>query len=88
MKLDLLFNMLKDTVETNTKEKRAKLKRRFPDVDISELHRRIVNYQVEKYGSSLNENGFKKNHAECVKIARNRKDRRKQRLYGKIKRKI
>ena len=88
MKLELLFNMLRDTVETCTKEKRDKLKRKFPDVDISELHRRIINYQIKKYGKMLSDYQPNTTYEDYQRIVRNKKDRRKQRLYGKPKRKI
>lgn len=53
-KEELLFEMFKDTVATGTDQKRACLQKQYPDVNISALHRRIVNYQVAKYGTSLN----------------------------------
>ena len=53
-KEELLFEMFKDSVVTGTDVKRAYLQKKYPDINISNLHRRIVNYQVEKYGTSLN----------------------------------
>jgi len=53
-KEELLFELFKDTAETGTDIKRADLQKKYKDVNISELHRKIVNYQVEKYGTSLN----------------------------------
>ena len=88
MKIDILFNLYKDTLKTSNDEKRKALKKRFPDIDITELHRRIVNYQVEKYGGSLNDYCENMTYKEYSNAMRNRKDRKRQRLYGKVKRKI
>lgn len=57
-KEELLFQMFKDTVETGSEYRRNELQKKYPDVKISELHIRIVNYQVKKYGKSLNSRGF------------------------------
>lgn len=51
---ELLFQMYKDTVETGTERKRNELQKKYPNVNISNLHIRIVKYQVKKYGQSLN----------------------------------
>lgn len=53
-KEDLLFEMFKDTVATGTELRRKELQNKYPDVNISNLHIRIVNYQVKNYGASLN----------------------------------
>lgn len=58
-KEDILFNMLKDTNKTSNDFKRGILTKKYPGINFSELHRRIVNYQVKKYGRSLEENVVK-----------------------------
>lgn len=50
---DLLFEVFKDTKKLSSDCKRFKVQLKFPKVDMSSLHRRIVNYQVKKYGQSL-----------------------------------
>lgn len=57
-KEELLFQMFKDTVETGSEYRRNELQKKYPDVKIGELHIRIVNYQVKKYGKSLNSRSF------------------------------
>jgi len=56
-KEEFLFELYKDTTQTGDELKRAELQKKYPDVKISDLHRRIVNYQIEKYGYSLNNFG-------------------------------
>ena len=53
-KEEILFQMYKDTVATGDEKSRYLLQQKFPDVNISNLHIKIANYQVEKYGYSLN----------------------------------
>lgn len=50
---DLLFQMFKDTRKLSTNKKRELMQLKFPNIDMSYLHRKVVNYQVEKYGQSL-----------------------------------
>ena len=77
-KEELLFVMYKDTVETGNEKKRAVLKAKYPDVNISNLHIRIINYQVKKYGCSLNDGRANKEDykAKMLKV----KNRRRKRL--------
>lgn len=77
-KEELLFQMLKDTMETSTDIKRSNLQRKYPDIDISNLHRRIINYQVKKYGISLNDHNQNKIEAG-MKIAKSKNIRRRRR---------
>lgn len=74
-KEDILFNMLKETTKTSTNIKRGLLAKKYPGINFSDLHRRIVNYQIEKYGRSLDDavtrENFMNNHEK------NRKRRKK-----------
>lgn len=49
----LLFELYKDTRTLSNNRKRRRIQLQFPEVDMSNLHREIVNYQVKKYGQSL-----------------------------------
>lgn len=81
MKEKLLFEMFKDTVETGTKEKRAVLQKKYPDVNISNLHIEIVKYQVKKYGKSLNT--YRKSEDDYKTKVIRVKNRRRRRMNGK-----
>lgn len=50
----LLFELYKDTRTLSNNRKRKRIQLQFPQVDMGNLHRRVVNYQVKKYGQSLN----------------------------------
>lgn len=76
-KEELLFQMLKDTMQTSTNIKRGELQKKYPDVNISDLHRRIINYQVEKYGISLNSHNQNKTNA-AVRIIKAKNIKRKK----------
>ena len=49
----LLFELYKDTRTLSNNRKRKVIQLQFPDVNMSKLHREVVNYQVKKYGQSL-----------------------------------
>lgn len=53
MKENILFEIYKDTRALGTSGKREKIRLKFPDVNMSLLHRKILNYQIKKYGQSL-----------------------------------
>ena len=81
MKEKLLFEMFKDTVETGTEEKRAVLQKKYPDVNISNLHIEIVKYQVKKYGNSLN--NYRRSEDDYkIKVIR-AKNRKRRRINGR-----
>ena len=83
MKEDILFSLLKDKTETIFEKKRHELKKKFPDVDITNLHRRIVNYQIKKYGGNLvNYVSQDDNYLQKINTERKRK---MYRLYDKEK---
>jgi hypothetical protein len=78
-KEELLFQMLKDNTKTSTDIKRGELQKKYPDINISDLHKRIINYQVKKYGISLNSHNQNKIEAglkiaKLKNIKRNRKN--------------
>lgn len=81
MKEKLLFEMFKDTVETGTEEKRAILQKKYPDVNISNLHIEIVKYQVKKYGISLN--GYRRNEDDYKTRVIRAKNRKRKRINGR-----
>lgn len=72
-KEDFLFNMLKETTKTSSDVKRSLLAKKYPGINFSELHRRIVNYQVEKYGRTLDEPVTKLDYIRVKEIARKRR---------------
>ena len=72
-KEDFLFNMLKETTKTSSDVKRGLLAKKYPGINFSELHRRIVNYQVEKYGCTLDEPVTKLDYIGAKEIARKRR---------------
>lgn len=50
---NILFEMFKDTRSLSSTRKRKIIQLKFPNINMGELHRKIVNYQVKKYGESL-----------------------------------
>lgn len=76
----LLFELYKDTTETSNEKKRAVLKAKYPDVDISGLHIKIIKYQVKKYGASLINT---RPTVEDYKIRATRAKNRRRRRIGK-----
>ena len=73
-KEQLLFEMYKDTTKTGDENLRSELQKKYPDVNISNLHIRIINYQVKKYGRSLNSRAMiKQNYITKRKNIKNRK---------------
>lgn len=58
MKERLLFELYKDTSKLSDKEFKAKLRKKFKEVNISDLHAKIIKYQNKKYGMQLD------NHVE------------------------
>lgn len=77
MQKKILFEMWKETAITSTDIKRAKLQQVFPNVNINDLHREIVNYQVKKYGASLNDY---RDIEDYQKVVFKANDRRRKRL--------
>lgn len=77
MQEKILFELWKDTVITGTDIKRKELQKIFKNVDINKLHRDITNYQVKKYGISLNSRIAIKDYEKTVRRA---KERRRKRL--------
>lgn len=77
MQEKILFELWKNTVITGTEYRRIELQRQFPDVNINKLHRDIVNYQVKKYGTSLNN---QRSLNDFEKVARRAKERRRKKL--------
>jgi len=69
-----LFNELKDKALVNSEV----FKKKYKDIDIdhSRLYRRIVNYQVKKYGSTLDSSFvYKPSYNERMKYAKQKRDR-------------
>lgn len=53
MKMEILFNMYKDTIITPSREFRSKLKGKYDNKIITDLIAKITRYQVEKYGRAI-----------------------------------
>lgn len=72
---DILFHLLKDKVVLCSE----KIKKKYGDyINVTNLRARIVNYQIEKYGSQLDN---KINHIDNKKAWQQSKDRKYYRLY-------
>ena len=52
-KENLIFNMFKDTSVIGAKKFKAKIEKMYSGVDYSTIYRKILNYQIEKYGDEL-----------------------------------
>ena len=72
-----IFDELKDTPLTNCKYLRAKYN--GVDVEITRLYRRIVNYQIDRYGCTLNVRVPKKSKEDLLREHQNARNRRYQR---------
>lgn len=53
MKEKLLFELYKDTSKLSDVKFREKLRKKVKGVNISDLHAKIIKYQNEKYGGTL-----------------------------------
>lgn len=71
---DILFHFMKNKVIPSGDEMRE----RYPNIDVTELRARIINYQIEKYGGQLDHNI---NHIDNEKAWRQSKDRKYYRLH-------
>lgn len=56
-KEELIFNQYKDQIIYNTDWFRSRVKDK--DINVEKVYRRIVNYQIDKYGESLYKNNIK-----------------------------
>ena len=70
-----IFNELKDSYIKNIEVLRKEYK--DFDIDYTDVYRRIVNYQVKKYGQSLHSsNNYFHSMEECIKLS-NKSNKRK-----------
>lgn len=60
MKEKILFEMYKDTSKLADVKFRERLRKRMKGVNVSDLHAKIIKYQNEKYGGTLD------NHIEIL----------------------
>lgn len=77
-----IFDELKDTNIKSARYLRAKYE--GSDIDITRLHRRIVNYQIKQYGNTLDNYAPNKTKEDLLKEhqkARQRRYERKNRKY-------
>lgn len=52
-KENLLFELFKNNTHFSRQKQREKIQGEFKDLDIPSIHKKITNYQVDKYGESL-----------------------------------
>lgn len=69
-----IFDELKDTSIKSSSYFKSKYQ--GADIDFSRLYRRIVNYQIQEYGCTLNNYIPRKNREELRKEAQKAKQRR------------
>lgn len=71
MKEEILFGLYKDTPLVNTVVFRKKMQM-YPDIDANKLYVKITNYQVEKYGCTLDDDKYVNRMTidECKKIGK------------------
>lgn len=56
-----VFNLYKNASLGNAELFRGLINKKFKGLDVNAIYKKIVNYQVKKYGSTLdNKNGIKK----------------------------
>lgn len=74
-----IFDELKDTSIKSSEYFRKKYN--GADIDYTRLYRRIVNYQIQEYGCTLNSGGFvyKRNGEELKRVHQRARNRRYQR---------
>ena len=73
MKENILFAMLKDKPVLSHQE----LKKKYPNVNVSDLRLRIINYQVITYGYQIDKNIRYVDKYDVDREKRNAKSRRK-----------
>ena len=74
-----LFNELKDTNIKGARYLRAKYE--GSGIDITRLHRRIVNYQIKVYGNTLDNYVPYRNTEECKRISHKARARKRYWRY-------
>lgn len=52
-KEEYVFLLLKDKCFKNATECKGRIVKKFKNVDVDAIYRRIVNYQIKKYGRGL-----------------------------------
>ena len=81
---ELLFHQYKDQPLTSAKKFKNDITKNFEYVNCSDLYRRIVNYQIEKYGCALNVRTYEENRREeCIRASIQAKQRRYSRRRPK-----
>lgn len=56
---ELIFNMYKDTQLGTVSKFRSKFYKKFKNINWYELYAKINNYQIKKYGISLNDRQYR-----------------------------
>lgn len=79
-----IFNELKDIFFVGVND----MKKRYPDLDVDyyDIYRRILNYRIEKYGSSFMVDPNSEDHRsrkDCIKKSDTARRRKRYRLWGK-----
>ena len=71
-----IFDELKDTSLRGSKYFKAKYE--GSDIDFARLYRRLINYQIKEYGCTLTTDTYinKKTYEECLRQARQKRQRR------------
>ena len=83
MNEELIFEMYKDRPIKNARTFKGELRKKFKNIDVSNLFVRITNYQISKFGRALMENNWEnRSEEELRKIT----DRAKHRKYCKRRR--
>lgn len=79
MKEDIIFSLYKDKPLVNSKKFTEQIKSKFGEVNTKELHLRIVNYQIDTYGYTLDDGdcGYYANYEENQRKIINAKNRKK-----------
>lgn len=81
---ELIFEMYKNQTLTSAKKFKNDIQKNFKNIDCYDLYRRIVNFQIEKYGCALNTRNYEDyNKEECIQAS----IRAKQRRYDRKRRK-
>lgn len=85
MKEKILFEIYKDSSEINSKEFRDRLRNKHKDINFSDVYTKINNYQIKKYGQTLDYRVYKLGREDYIRLGANIRKSRKSKGWKKVR---
>lgn len=81
---ELIYELEKDNPYNNSKEFRTKITKKYGTIDnLTNLYAKIRNYQIDKYGKTLNRKWAKRTYNDLLKWAQDARKRKYNRTKEK-----